>query len=150
MFGKIAQILGISLEDGFEVKYGINVRKDGIADFKFATIKLYNIESEEGNSPYICGTTIVNKPDGFKDIFLKSIEEEYIRKEDIEDCILVIIPYSETIETTATKIAGRYSTEAILEMHVGDTVTVQKIRAKTETYMAVQAGNELFLVKKNR
>ena len=35
-------------------------------------------------------------------------------------------------------------------MKVGDTVTVKKIGAKPETYMAVQAGNEMFLVKKNR
>lgn len=35
-------------------------------------------------------------------------------------------------------------------MKAGDTVTVSKFGAKPEVYMAVQAGNELLLVKKNR
>jgi len=35
-------------------------------------------------------------------------------------------------------------------MKVGDTVKVNKAGAVSEIYMAVQAGNELFLVKKNR
>lgn len=55
------------------------------------------------------------------------------------------------IETSGKKIAGRYPTEAILEMKAGDTLSVNKGGCtKTETYMVVQAGNELFLVKKNR
>lgn len=35
-------------------------------------------------------------------------------------------------------------------MKAEDTVKVSKGDATPETYMAVQAGNELFLVKKNR
>jgi len=150
MLGKIVQLRGILSKDSFEVKYGINVRKDGTADLEFATIQLYNMESEEVNSPYICGTITVNETKGLKYIFLKSIEEKYIKEDDIEDYLFVIIPYASVIETTACKIAGRYPKEAILKMYSGETVKVKKVGAKPETYMAVQAGNEMFLIKKNR
>lgn len=71
-------------------------------------------------------------------------------EKDVEERLWVIIPWASEIKTTCKKIAGRYLTEAILEMKVGDTVSVNKGGgAKAETYMVVQAGNELFLIKKN-
>ena len=71
-------------------------------------------------------------------------------KKDVEERLWVIIPWSVEIRTTAQKIAGRYPEEAILEMKLGDTVTVSKGSDAVETYMVVQGDNELFLVKKKR
>lgn len=71
-------------------------------------------------------------------------------EKDVEERLWVIIPWSSEIKTSGKRIAGRYPEEAILEMKAGDTVTVSKFGAKPEVYMAVQAGNELLLVKKNR
>ena len=63
--------------------------------------------------------------------------------------LFVIIPYATRIVSNSKKIAGIYSTEAILEMHEGDIVELSK-GVGFETYMAVRAGNELLLVKKTR
>lgn len=149
MLGKILQLRGIPLKDGFEVEDGICVCQGGTADFGFATITLKTIP-EKAYSLYICSVTIVDIADGFKKIFFEPMEKEDIPEALSESYLLVIIPYASAIETTATKIAGRYPTEAILEMHSGDTVKVNKPGAEPETYMAVRADNEMFLVKKNR
>lgn len=152
MFGKIVQLLGIPLKEGFEVLYGAefdiyrNLRLD------FAIISISNAPPiESRHYTYIHGGALIQKEyDGYKELLIWRKKEEEIKEEDVEDHLLVIIPYSATIETTAKRIAGRNPTEAVLEMHAGDTVRVNKIGAVPEVYMAVQAGNELFLVKKNR
>lgn len=145
--GKIVRLHGIPLEDGFKVEYGIEDRYQlGDIDLKFATLKL---QIGYQNFKYIYGYTITNEIDGFKDILINNCKEP--KKEDVEEYLFVIIPYSVSIKTTARKIAGRQFHEAILEMHSGDTVTVTKgDEAIQEVYMAVQAGNEMFLVKKDR
>ena len=92
--------------------------------------------------------TVKKEHDGYKDILVNNLLEP--KEKDIEERLLVIIPHFTEFKTSCKKIAGRYPEEGIIEMKVGDTVTVNKIGAKPETYMAVQAGNEMFLVKKNR
>jgi len=148
--GKIAQLRGKPLEDGFRVEYGIDIPKNRVADFNFATLSIIGIRVGTPICTYYGSCALIKKEDVFRDFLLSGLDEKEIRKEDIEENLLVIIPYSSKIETTAKQIAGRYPEEAILLMHVGDTVKVKKAGAKSETYMAVQAGNEIFLVKKNR
>ena len=92
--------------------------------------------------------TVEKEHDGFKEILVNNLLEP--EEKDVEERLLVIIPHFTEFKTKCKKIAGRYPEEGIIEMKVGDTVTVNKIGAKPETYMAVQAGNEMFLVKKNR
>ncbi|MGM9969999.1 MAG: hypothetical protein ACI35S_06355 [Anaeroplasma sp.] len=151
MIGKIVQLLGIPSKEGFEVVYGVDLNDGGQIRFDFATISITNIPKQENRCTYIneCGIYLTLK-DGFKEILLQGISEEELNKEDIEGHLFVIIPHSADIKTTARSLAGRYSTEAILKMNAGDTVMVNKADEVTETYMAVKAGNELFLVKKNR
>ena len=73
------------------------------------------------------------------------------KEKDVEERLFVIIPWSAEIKTSGKQIAGRYPEEAIIEMHAGDTVIVTKgSDIESEVYMAVQAGNELLLVKKKR
>ena len=149
MLGKIVQLLGIPMEDGFRVEEGVDFCKYGIADVHFATLML-------GNNPYkndykvthCWEFTVEKEQDGFKEILVNNLLEP--EEKDIEERLLVIIPHFTEFKTSCKKIAGRYPEEGIIEMKVGDTVTVNKIGAKSETYMAVQAGNEMFLVKKNR
>ena len=146
MFGKIVQLLGVPLEDGFEVKYGVEVNKYRKVDLRFAMLSVAG--PVENYSTYIWYYMIDKKHDGFIDFIIQNANG--IEESDTEDFLFVIIPYSSKIETTAKQIAGRYPEEAILEMHAGDTVKVNKGGAVPETYMVVQAGNELFLIKKNR
>ena len=149
MLGKIVQILGVPMEDGFRVEEGINFCKYGTADVHFATLILGNNPLKNDYKVTHCWEfTVEKEDDGFKEILVNNLIEP--EEKDIEERLLVIIPHFTEFKTSCKKIAGRYPEEGIIEMKVGDTVTVNKIGAKPETYMAVQAGNEMFLVKKNR
>lgn len=150
MFGKIVQLRGIPLEDGFRVEYGMDFPYTCIADVRFATISLAGVGPNPAHYTYVFGYMVKEKHDGFITFLVQYAKEDMYSEKDVEDYLFVIIPNSAKIETTAKKIAGRYPEEAILEMHAGDTVKVNKGGADPETYMAVQAGNELFLIKKNR
>ena len=150
MFGKIVQLRGIPLEDGFRVEYGIDFPWYLVADFGFATISLAGVNPAPAHYTYIFWHIIDKENDGFKHFLIQYAKKNMYSEKDVEEYLFVIIPHSAKIETSAKKIAGRYPEEAILEMHAGDTVKVCKGGADPETYMAVQAGNELFLIKKNR
>lgn len=149
MLGKIVQLLGVPMEDGFRVKEGINFCKYGIADVLFAKFILGNNPLKNDYKVTHCWEfTVEKEDDGFKEILVNNLIEP--EEKDIEERLLVIIPYFTNFKTNCKKIAGRYPEEGIIEMKVGDTVTVNKGGAMPETYMAIQAGNEMFLVKKNR
>ena len=155
MLGKIVQLLGVPMEDGFRVVEGVDFDIYGIADLRFAKlIAYYNPIPRKNNYKvtYCWGFSLAKQHDGFKDFSVNNLalKDGIPEEKDIEQILWVIIPYSDEIETTAKQIAGRYPEEAILEMKAGDTVVVNKAGAEKETYMAVQAGNELFLIKKNR
>lgn len=146
IFGRIARLLGKPLEEGFEVEYGIDYKQGNYHDFSFAEISFGNIDSSVSKT-YICGGYMVKeKRDGFKEIVIFNGD---LRADENENMLLVIIPYATRIVSESKRVAGRYPTEAILEMHEGDTVEVSK-GLGFETYMAVKAGNELLLVKKSR
>lgn len=144
-FGKVVRLLGIPCEENFEILYGFVPNGHGKYVLNMATISI----NPKFSHKYINGGIIVeSKKDGFKDITICNGD---LRKNDIEQALLVIIPHSTQIVTTAAKVAGRYPTEAILCMKSGDIVEVSKSTAGRKTvYMAVKAGNELFLVKKTR
>jgi len=147
MFGKIVQLRGIPLE----IEYGVTLRQDCTVDFGPARLSAVGISDVKKKCIY-CGAYVISKlHDSFVDILLPVFDEKYLNPNvDIEDYLLVIIPYASDIKTTAVKIAGKYPTEAILEMHAGDTIKVCYAGVNYGTYMAVQAGNEMFLIKKNR
>ena len=145
--GKIVEISGFA-EKGFEAICGIKMGEGGRKEFSFGTLiptgvflegklltYMYSSYVEYGDKWYV--TT-----DYFPDQKPSSVIDE--------EFLWVIIQYSSGIETEAKKIAGKTPTEGIFEMHVGETVTVKKAENISETYMVVQGGNELFLVKKNR
>lgn len=152
MLGKLVQLLGVPMEDGFRVVEGVDFRWDGKVDFDFATlVLLHNPFKEDYKVTYCWEFWLDRQHDGFKDFTVNNLNlGNGPEEKEIEERLWVIIPYSSTIVTTAERIAGRYPTEAILKMKAGDTVKVHKGSAVPEVYMAVQAGNELFLVKKNR
>ena len=142
MLGKLVQLLGVPMGDGFRVVEGVDFCQLGTADFQFAYLTLlYNPHKSDYKVTYCWEFHLVNNC---------ALKDGMPEAKDIEERLLVIIPWSSKIETTCKRIAGRYPEEAILEMKAGDTVTVNKAGAEAETYMAVQAGNELFLIKKNR
>lgn len=151
MFGKVVQLLGVPLEDGFEMVYGI----DGV-DFKhsvrhdlsFGEVTFGNMNPDVTKTYIYGGHLVKEKADGFKEVLIFNGE---LSEEDNEEYLLVIIPYAAQLKTEAKKIAGRYPHEAILEMYAGDTVEVSKSsNGSRDIYMAVQAGNEMFLIKKSR
>ena len=153
MLGKLVQLLGVPMGDGFRVVEGVDFCQLGTADFRFAYLTLlYNPHKSDYKVTYCWEFHLDEQYDGFKDFSVNNLalKDGMPEAKDIEERLLVIIPWSSKIETTCKKIAGRYPEEAILEMKAGDTVTVNKAGAETETYMAIQAGNELFLIKKNR
>ena len=168
MLGKIVKLRGIPLEDGFEVEYGIDFQYGCKADFIFANISIVGVDPKPEHYTYVWSYMVKSVEDGFKEIVIQHAKEDMYNEKDMEEYLFVVIPHASKIETTAKRIAGRYPTEAILEMHAGDTVKVQKAdsgifemhedeligvgvsTAEPETYMAVQAGNELLLVKKYR
>lgn len=151
MFGKIVQLLGVPARNEFKVVYGI-----GGVDFKhsvrhqlnFGEVTFGNMNPDVSKT-YIYGGHLVNeKADGFKEVMIFNGE---LSEEDNEEYLLVIIPYAFQLKTNAKKIAGRYPNEAILEMYAGNTVEVSKSsNGKRDIYMAVKAGNEMFLIKKSR
>lgn len=153
MLGKIVQLLNVPLKDEFSIVEGIEFCKAGKANLKFASLTLMcNPFKDDYNVTYCWEFLPRKQNDGFKDIWVNNscLVDSKPEKEIIEERLWLIIPWASKIETTAKKIAGRYPDEAILEMKAGDTVTVNTVCAKEETYMAVQAGNELFLLKKTR
>lgn len=156
MLGKMVQLLGVPMEDGFSVVEGVKFNKLGTADFVFAQLKLgYNPFKDDYEVTYcwqIHNFDADKYNDGFKEFVVNNLalKDGMPEEKDVEERLWVIIPWSSEIKTSGKRIAGRYPEEAILEMKAGDTVTVSKFGAKPEVYMAVQAGNELLLVKKNR
>jgi hypothetical protein len=152
MLGKIVQLLGVPLEDGFRVVEGVKFYCDGIANLRFATLQLGYSTLRECKITYCHQFYLDKQEDGFKHFSVNNLglKDGMPEENEVEERLWVIIPYSLTIETTAQRIAGRYPHEAILEMKAGDTVKVKKIGAASEIYIAVQVGNELFLIKKNR
>lgn len=149
MFGKIVQLRGKEAQAGYEVVYGI---KDCITlnrySLSFGEIVLGN-NIPNGTATYIHGGHIAKEyGEGYQKVM---IFNGVLPKDGIEEYLLVIIPYASQLKTDSKRVAGRYYYEAILEMHNGDTVEVSKNSAgKREVYMAVQAGNEMFLIKKER
>ena len=146
MFGKLVQLRGKKAEAGYEVVYGIDKSIDGRYGLTFGSI---SFGSENETTTYIYGGYIIeDKTDGYKNVLIFNGELE---SSDKEKYLLVVIPYAAQLKTNSKKIAGRYYYEAILEMHNGDTVEVSKNSVgKRDVYMAVQAGNEMFLIKKER
>ncbi len=146
MFGKVVQLKGKEAQAGYEVVYGIDKPIVGRYSLAFGNISFGNTCV---TTTYIYGGhTIEEKTDGYKDILIFNGE---LDSGDTEEYLLVIIPYASQLKTDSKRIAGRYYYEAILEMHNGDTVEVSKNSVgKREVYMAVQTGNEMFLIKKER
>ncbi len=155
MVGKIVRLEGISGKSGFEVLYGFDdmptTRHIPVKEFStfLGSISFGNLNPDVSRTYIKGGHIITDRKDGFKDIL---IFNDNLSKEDNENYLLVIIPYATQLISTSKKLAGRYYSEAVLEMYPGDTVTVSKSLAKEdrEVFMVVQAGNELFLIKKTR
>lgn len=155
MFGKVVQLIGIPLEDEFKTIYGIDdidseidARYGTRNDLGFGRVSFAN---PDATKTYISGGHLVeDEGDGFKEVIIFNGE---LSKEDQEEYLLVIIPrVIGYLKTEAKRVAGRYiHQEGILEMHDGDTVEVSKGDEEcTQIYMAVKAGNEMFLIKKSR
>lgn len=152
MLGKLVQLLCVPMQDGFTVVEGVDFRWDGKADFEFATLELLYNPFKENYKVIHCWKVYLNKQhDGFKDFLVNNLAlKNGPEEKEVEERLWVIIPHFSKIETTSERIAGRYPTETILEMKSGDIIKVNRTGEEPETYMAVQAGNELFLIKKHR
>ena len=158
MLGKIVMLHGAPMEEGFRVDYGIERRNCfGVYDLVFAKLDFEVCSPEMSLSErktYIRGGyQVVDERDGFKTIDIYG-DDDFILKncQDLnEEYLFLIVPNALQIVTNMRRIAGRYYYEAIYGMHAGDTIEVSKSSSgPREVYMAVKAGNEMFLIKKNR
>ena len=162
MFGKVVRIkTNFSGEDIFRVEYGFKKEEIVFGEYtgvKYAKIK-FNGRFFLTNDPddryykdvytYICGGHWVDdEKDGFKRVVI--CNERAPLQDDIEEYLLVIIPWVYKYEAPEKRIAGRYPEEAILVLKPGETLILYDNENVKETFMAVQAGNEIFLIKKNR
>ena len=152
MFGKVVLLTEIKLDNGFHVSYGIHNevfqrtyrQRIGFADIAFAN------RGPQTSRIYIRGGHhISDKHDGVKEVL---VFNGCLESNEKEEYLLVIIPHATYLKTNAKRIAGRYPEEAVLEMHVGDTVEVSKFATghNLHTFMAIEAGNEMFLIEKTR
>ena len=117
---------------------------------KIQNAKFSNCAPDATGTYIRSGYWIKEKGDGFKEI---TVFNGDLEKNDKEEFLLVLIPWANYLKTTATKVAGRYPTQAILEMRAGDTLEVSSYhdaKQDVHVFMAVQAGNEMFLIKKTR
>lgn len=153
MFGKLVTLTGVELSSDFNVCYGLPdelSKKLKRYELAFANVE-FSCGRPDATVTYIySGHWVREKGDGFKEIMVFNGELE---RDDKEEYLLVIIPRANYLKTTATKIAGRYPNEAILEMRAGDTLEVScwyDARQDVHVYVAVEVGNEMFLIKKTR
>lgn len=153
MFGKVVTITGVEFSSDFKVCYGIHhevFKRLHRHPLGFAELLFSNCAPDATGTYIYGGHQVKEKGDGFKEIM---VFNGNLEKDDKEEYLLAIIPWANNLKTTATKIAGRYPTEAILEMRAGDTLEVScwhDARQEVHVYMAVEAGNEMFLIKKTR
>ena len=92
MLGKIVQILGVPMEDGFRVVEGVEFCKYGIADVQFAKLILGNNPRKINYKVTHCWEFTVEKEhDGFKEILVNNLLEP--EEKDVEERLLVIIPH---------------------------------------------------------
>ena len=166
MFGKILQLVDnpqdTSLNRSLNIVYGITPNEVNRFPLNFGEIVLgakpsksqFNLLGKDFVLSRIFtyiygGHSITDKGDGFKEI---TIFNGLLSVHDVEKYLLVVIPHAPfEFSTTGKKIAGRYPYEGIVELHNGDTICVLcNSYGVYDTFMAVQAGNELFLIKKER
>ena len=153
MFGKVVTLTGVKLSSDFNVCYGIHdelFKRFHRHQLGFAELLFGNCSPDATGTYIRSGHWVKEKGDGFKEI---TVFNGDLEKDDKEEYLLVIIPRANYLKTTATKIAGRYPTEAILEMHAGDILEVScyhDAKQDVHVYMAVEVGNEMFLIKKTR
>lgn len=153
MFGKVVTLTGVELSSDFNVCYGIHdelFKRFHRHQLAFAELLFSNCAHDATGTYIRSGYWVKEKGDGFKEI---TVFNGDLEKDDKEEYLLVLIPWANYLKTTATKIAGRYPTEAILEMRAGDILEVScwyDARQDVHVYMAVEVGNEMFLIKKTR
>lgn len=166
MFGKIVQLVGNpqdkSLNRSLDIVYGITTNPANRFPLNFGEIILAHQPTE--HQIYTLGRDFViprfhtyihgghrveDKGDGFKEIL---IFNGLLSVRDVEKYLLVVIPHAPfEFSTTGKKIAGRYPYEGIVELRNGDTIKVLcNAYGISDTFMAVQVQNELFLIKKER
>lgn len=149
MVGKIVQLIGSKVDSSFKVIYGIE--DYSIANrylLSFGEILLGNTATNATTTYIYGGHLVKEQADGYKQVI---IFNEELPKDAIEEYLLLVIPYASQLVTKTKRVAGRYYYEGIFEMKEGDIVEVSKdFAGKRQIYMVVKAGNELFLIKKNR
>lgn len=151
--GKLVHLIGSPVENGFRAVYGINNVEFNYLISHSSIMNSGNVVFANSNpratKTYINGGYVVKKnANGFKEILIFNGELE---KDAEEEFLLVVIPHAGKIKTKSKKIAGKYPYEAILVMHEGDTLQISKSSSsKVEVFIAVKAGNEMFLIKKSR
>lgn len=161
--GKIARIkTNFSGDDYFRVEYGFKKEEIVFGEYtglKFATIKFcgrfycpsFKEQYDENVYTQICGGHWVEDlEDGFKKVVICNSRE--LLENEEEEYLLVIIPCVNKYEAPEKRIAGRYPEEAILVLKPGDELILygNNNNNNKEKFMAVKAGNELFLLKKRR
>ena len=153
--GKIVELLPSG--SSFQVMYGIEMTEYSRKQFSFGAIISKEPVLKKTHVTYMSDEYYLRGAQhDFKEYIISAydpkgkVHKRMPRPELEEEFLWVVIPYASKIESDSRKVAGRTEAEGIFEMFAGDTVKVKRTDCALETYIVAKAGNELFLVKKNR
>lgn len=141
--GKVVELLPKQSSGGYVARYGIQFGKRVLS-----SIKIYANEKTRSFTYFNNGISTIKDVAGCTSIRINNGEP---KANEVEDTLIVILPCAQYLSTTAERIDKKSFGEAVVFMHVGDTVELaQTPKGKTFAYTVVQNKNKLFLVKKNR
>lgn len=128
------------------VKQGITLTDPCYKKFlQFGTIStMYTPYPNELFIEKIYGYDVKDLDDGFKEVVISPVVEEFEFDKD-EEAILLIVQYDEVREFTGKRIAGRYSNEGIFLLKPNEKICIK--RKTIKEYKAVQIEEKMYLVE---
>lgn len=141
--GKIAELVPKQSSNGFVVQYGLPFGKRSLT-----SIRVYANDTLGSFTYFNNGVSSIKDTREYIGIH---INNGSTRDTDVEDTLIVIIPRVGQLATASEKIYAKSHGEAVLFMHVGDTVELSQCnKGKCYSYVVRQNKNKLFLVKNNK
>ena len=138
--GKVVELVPKQPYNGYQVRYGLSYGKRSLAN-----VRVYANDGAKSFTYFNDGISAIKETDNGTYIYVNNGE---LKQNDVEDTLLVIIPYAQQLVTCVEKIHKISHREAVLFMHEGDTVELsQSLKVKRSVYTVVRNGKKLFLVK---
>ena len=138
--GKVVELVPKQPSNGYLVRYGLSYGKRSLVHI--------NVRANDGAKSFTYfndGISAIKKPaNGITYVYVNNGD---LKHNDVEDTLLVIVPFAQQLVTAAEKIDQMSQHEAVIFMHEGDTLELsQSPKGKRSIYTAVRDGKKLFLV----